>query len=311
MNRNLIFILGLCSLLAVLLFSLSSPVYANQSPSPVVSTGWLADHSGMENLIIIDIRTSDEYGAGHIANSINIPFEVPVSAWIIMKDDLLLEVPEKDDLFDTLGSYGLTKHSMVVVVTSGAADPPYPLANATRVADTLIYAGVKNVSILDGGYAQWVAEDRAITTDVPAINSVSYDGKINKKMFVSIDYVKKLTEQEHGKSILVDARDANVYNGSVIETYANKAGHIPTAKSLPTVLIWDEDGNYKSKGDLKDIAKAVVGKDKDREIVVYCGVGGYASSWWFVLTQILGYEKVKIYDGAAQEWVKYYDMTLD
>jgi thiosulfate/3-mercaptopyruvate sulfurtransferase len=44
------------------------------------------------------------------------------------------------------------------------------------------------------------------------------------------------------------------------------------------------------------------------EIIVYCGVGGYASSWWYLLTQVLGYENVKFYDGSAQEWVREYDM---
>ena len=48
---------------------------------------------------------------------------------------------------------------------------------------------------------------------------------------------------------------------------------------------------------------------KNQDIIVYCGVGGYASSWWFVLTQVLGYQNVKLYDGAAQEWVRYYDMV--
>ncbi|UCE53572.1 MAG: hypothetical protein JSV31_30770 [Desulfobacterales bacterium] len=37
--------------------------------------------------------------------------------------------------------------------------------------------------------------------------------------------------------------------------------------------------------------------------------GGYASSWWFVLTQVAGYNNVKLYDGSAQEWIRYYDMV--
>jgi thiosulfate/3-mercaptopyruvate sulfurtransferase len=57
------------------------------------------------------------------------------------------------------------------------------------------------------------------------------------------------------------------------------------------------------------MAAGVVGGPRSQEIIVYCGVGGYASSWWFVLTQVLGYENVKIYDGSAQEWAKSYDMV--
>jgi len=50
------------------------------------------------------------------------------------------------------------------------------------------------------------------------------------------------------------------------------------------------------------MAAGVIGKDRDREVIAYCGVGGYASSWCFVLRELLGYHNVKIYDGAAQEW---------
>ena len=311
MNKKLFFILGRCGLLLFIFCSFGNPVHARHPSSPVVSADWLASHSDMSNLVIVDIRTNSEYATGHITNSINIPFEARVSAWIIMKDDLLLEVPEKDDLFNTLGAHGITKHSTVVVVTSGPAEPPYPLADATRVADTLIYSGLKNVSILDGGYAKWLDEGRPTTREIPAIHPVNYHGRVKKKMFVSIDYVKKLTEKNGKKSILIDARDANVYDGSVIEPFADKAGHIPTAQLLPTVLIWNKDGTYKSKQELKDLAEAVVDNNKRREIVVYCGVGGYAGSWWFVLTQLLDYRNVKMYDGAAQEWARYYDMVLD
>ncbi len=55
---------------------------------------------------------------------------------------------------------------------------------------------------------------------------------------------------------------------------------------------------------LRGMAEGVLGPDRDRHIIAYCGVGGYASAWWFVLAQILGYRNVKIYDGAAEAWVK-------
>jgi thiosulfate/3-mercaptopyruvate sulfurtransferase len=52
------------------------------------------------------------------------------------------------------------------------------------------------------------------------------------------------------------------------------------------------------------MASGVIGQPKANEIIVYCGVGGYASSWWFVLTQVLEYDKVRIFDGSIQEWSK-------
>ncbi len=228
-----------------------------------------------------------------------------------------------DDLFDTIGNLGITKGSPVVVVTApNPAEPPfYGLANATRVALTLIYAGVKNVAILDGGYAKWSAEGKAVETVVNEPHGIAYRNKVNKAMLASRQDVKKGLH----KAGILDARDADVYFGVTIEPFANKAGHIPSAKSLPAPWIWEvksaEPGatptyyTYKDKETLSAMASGVLREPwgnqghKNQDIIVYCGVGGYESSWWFVLTQVLGYQNVKFYDGAAQEWVKYYDMV--
>jgi thiosulfate/3-mercaptopyruvate sulfurtransferase len=130
-------------------------------------------------------------------------------------------------------------------------------------------------------------------------------------MFVPAAYVQK----RGGEAVIIDARDAVVYDGGVTEPFADKPGHIPGARSLPAPWIWNEnpDGTYtyKDSKTLLTMASGVIGDPGSQEIIVYCGVGGYASSWWFVFTQALGYQNVKIYDGAAQEWVKHYDMVVD
>ena len=312
MKQRTIFIFKGLMLFGALFFLLAGQSAQAYHHTPaVVSTDWLEANGDFRNLVVLDIRSSAEYETDHIAESINEPFEVPFSAWITMRDDLLLEVPDKADLFAALGALGITNRSFVVVVTQGAAVPPYPTANATRVADTLIYAGVKNVAILDGGYAKWAAEGRETTQDVPTITPTKYRGHVNRRMFVTINYVYNQINRTHGGAILIDARDAEVYNGLVTEPWADQPGHIPTAKSLPTPLIWNEDGTYKSTEELQTLATAVIGNNKHKEIIIYCGVGGYASSWWYVLTQELGYTNVKIFDGAAQEWNMYYDMVLD
>jgi thiosulfate/3-mercaptopyruvate sulfurtransferase len=250
----------------------------------------------------LDVRPAARYGEGHIPNAISAPFEVPVSAWITMKDDLLLEVPGKAELFATIGSLGITPTSWVVVVSASNPGEPaaYGYSAATRVADTLIYAGVANASILDGGYARWVADGGAVTTAVPRVTPVTYAGEVQTSMFVSTQYVKSRI----GKATLIDARGADVYYGETVEPFANKAGHIPTAKSLPTPWLWDAEGLFKSSTVLSKMAFGAIGWDAHREIIVYCGVGGYASTVWFVLSQVLGYRNVRFYDGSAQEWVR-------
>jgi thiosulfate/3-mercaptopyruvate sulfurtransferase len=284
-----------------------SALASARSVEPIVSTHWLAANQDMENLVILDVRGANDYASGHIPKSINVSFVVPVSAWIVMRNELLLELPEVAALFNTIGSCGISPGSIVVIVSSTATppNPPYPLADATRVADTLIYVGVKNVAILDGGFPKWAKEGKPTTADVPKVNAGIYQGKTNEAMFVSMDDVRK----QKGKAILVDARDADVYIGMTMEPFANKAGHIPGARCLPAPWMWNPDGTYKDGKALSALASGIITEDKAKEIIVYCGVGGYASSWWFVLTQVLGYQNVKIYDGAAQEWVRQNEMV--
>ena len=313
MKKKALFALTVFILIGSLLLGYAQ---ANQTPprartvDPIVSTDWLAANIGLRNLVILDVRTANEYAAGHIPNSINTPFGPP---WIVARGGLSLELPEEADLFKTIGSLGITSESLVVIVTTKVSppNPPYAIAGATRVADTLIYAGIKNVAILDGGYPKWAAEGRSKTEGgSPSVNSITYQGKVNKEMVVSLEYVQRQIKN----AVIIDARDADVYFGVTIEPFASKAGHIPNAKSLPTPWMWNRDkdgtfnGTYKNAETLGAMASGVIGRDKAKEIIIYCGVGGYASSWWFVLTQVLGYENVKIYDGSAQEWALHYDM---
>jgi len=313
MKRKTDVVLKICLVMTALLF-MTILAYGNPSqPIPaLVSTEWLAANSSLENLILIDVRTNTEYAAGHIAGAINVPFEVPFSAWITMRNDLLFEVPETQELFNTLGSLGITCHSSVVVITSGTANPPYPLANATWAADILLYTGVKNAAILDGGFNLWAAEGKPVTAAVPSITPVTFRGWVDTRMFVTREYVKaKITHKSRRPFVLIDARDAEVYSGAVIDPYAPKAGHIPTAKSLPTVSLWTEDGKYKPVPELAQLAAKVAGEARGTEIVVYCSVGGYASTLYYVLSELLGYNNVRIYEGSTQEWVIYDDMVLD
>ena len=305
-------VLGLPAFILMASLFLAGHAYAEHVPpwgraiDPIVSTDWLAVNSGLDSLVILDIRGGADYAAGHIPKAINVPFTDPFSSeWVVSDPNgLWLQLPEKAALFNTIGSRGIKKDSLVVIVTTTGV-PPYPLANATRVADTLIYAGVKNVAILDGGYPKWIAEGKSTTAETPVVQPIPYRAKVDEEMFVSIEYVRR----HIGRVLILDARDADVYFGVTIEPFADKAGHIPSARSLPTPWMWNSDGTYKDTEILSAMASGVIGKHKANEIIVYCGVGGYASSWWFVLTQVLGYENVKIYDGSAQEWVRYYDMV--
>jgi len=260
--------------------------------SPFVSTDWLERNLKNPKLVIIDARPSWEYEAGHIPGAINSFF----GAWVTERDGLSLELPADDYLLDLVGSLGIKSTSTIVVVT--AADNSYSRADATRIAFTMIIAGLKSVSVLDGGYAKWLDENRRVSIGAAKPKSGTYKAKVRRNIVVSKAYVMGRL----GKAAIVDARDAGVYFGVAIEPFAPRPGHIKGAVSLPTPWLYTAEGTLLNRDDIEAMAINAVGRDKSKEIIIYCGVGGYTSTWWFILTQMLGYRKVKFYDGSAQDW---------
>jgi len=276
---------------------------------PVVSTAWLEANLDMEGLVVVDTRPADAYAAGHIPGAVNIPagFYVNATPEDMAPGALYMELPEEADLFALIGNAGITADSKVVVVGGLDPMPTYGLADATRVADTLIWAGIANVGVLDGSYVKWVADGKAVSTEAPTVTPVEYTATVDADMWVSTEYVA----DSIGEAIIIDARDANVYAGEATEPWAPEAGHIESALSLPAPLLWNEAGwTYKSVAELEQLVAAVFTADKADEIIIYCGVGGYESAWWYVLTQMLGYTNAKMYDGAAQAWVVDHDMVM-
>jgi thiosulfate/3-mercaptopyruvate sulfurtransferase len=277
--------------------------------APIVSTQWLKDNIETQHLIILDSRAPDNYAKGHIPGAINVPGLGNFYLCLFAPDcGLWMELPEEGALLTTIGNAGITGDSRVVVV-GRTVDPyaAYAVADAARVAITLLYAGVKNVALLNGGYDKWAAEGRPTSTVPVKPTAVTYTGLVNKAMFVTKDYVEK----KIGKSVIVEAREADIYFGIIQEPWTKRAGHIPSAKDLPAPWFWtfEKDkkgaityGTWKDANVIKEMALAVLGEDASKEIIVYCGVGGYASADWFALTQMIGYTNVKFYDGSMQEW---------
>jgi thiosulfate/3-mercaptopyruvate sulfurtransferase len=290
--------------------STTQPTSPTRGIAPIVSTQWLANNiDAIPNLVILDSRAPDNYAKGHIPGSINVPGLGNFYLCLFAPDcGLWMELPEDSALLTTIGNAGITGDSLVVVV-GRTVDPyaAYAVADAARAAITLLYAGVKNVALLSGGYDKWAAEKRARSTVPVKPKAVTYSGPVHKAMFVTKDYVEK----KIGKSTLVEAREADIYYGLIQEPWTVRAGHIPSAKNLPSPWFWtfEKDkkgairyGTWKDANVIREMALTVLGEDASEEIIVYCGVGGYASPLWFALTQIVGYTNAKVYDGSMQEW---------
>jgi thiosulfate/3-mercaptopyruvate sulfurtransferase len=274
---------------------------------PLISVDQLAKDINDPSVKVIDIRNNNEYKKGHIPGAVNIPF----SSWTIEKNGLLLELPAINDLFRLIENAGITEGSTVVVVNK--AEDVHSLTDVARVAVTLIYIGQERVTILNGGYNHWVKKRKTVSKSNVKPSPVKYKGKVNKNIFITKNYVRR----NIGKSTIIDARAPEVYFGVTDRPFGMKLsfndrmGHIPTAKSLPTPWLWNEDGTYRSTEEYTEIANGIVGKNKSREIIIYCGVGGNSAGCWYVLTRLLGYKNVKYYNGSAQEWTRDHKMPME
>ena len=259
---------------------------------PVVSTDWLEQN--LSTVVVVDVRKVEEYKAGHIPGAVNVFY----GTWAIKRGDLLNELPADDDLKDILSSAGIEPGSLIVVV--GKVDAPTDRVDSSRVAWTLRYAGVENVSLLSGGYNKWVNDKKPVSTDAVKPRSKPYKGKFNKEYLIK----KNEVMSRLGKALFVDCRESDFYNGKKKLDFVARLGHIKGAVNLPTSMMYEKDATYKTGNELSAIATPVVGSDLSKEIIIYCDTGKFCSAWWFMLHELLGYKDVKVYDGSMMEWAK-------
>jgi thiosulfate/3-mercaptopyruvate sulfurtransferase len=149
-------------------------------------------------------------------------------------------------------------------------------------------------------------EKRTLTTEATKVARAEYhaskpDESIRARKEEIFAAVEKRRPAE-----LVDVRSADEFTGKIIappgmtET-AQRAGHIPGAANIPWAQAANEDGTFKSADALKALydGKGVTGAG---EVIAYCRIGERSSHSWFVLKYLLGYDKVKNYDGSWTEW---------
>lgn len=283
------------SMLIILVLLLLIPVTLQaRDLQPIVSTDWLEKNLSGSKLVIVDIRKVEDYRAGHIPGSINAVY----GTWAVAKEGLDNEIPADDDLRDLLGSNGIDPDSWVIVV--GQVNTATDRVNRTRVAWTLIYAGVGNVAILDGGFNKWVADKKPVSTEAVRPKPKTYKGVFNRNIVADKAYVLSHLQ----KDVVIDSREPDYYSGKAKVASVPKAGHIRGTGNLPISLSFNRDGTFKDKAELAVTAARVVGTNLSREIIVYCNTGRESSNWWFLLREVLGYKNVRNYDGSMQEWGK-------
>ena len=264
-------------------------------PESLVTTDWDAEHGNDANvrLVEVDVDTS-AYDEGHIAGAVGWNWQSQLQA-SLRRD--LISGPELEAL---LGVAGIDYNTTVILY--GDNNNWF----AAWAFWQLKYYGHGDVRLMNGGRAKWVADGRPLTTDAASHAAKSYRAsEPNQDIRAYRDAV--LGAVFASSVALVDVRAPAEYSGELLapanlpQEGSQRGGHIPGAANVPWGQAVNEDGTFKSADELTALYGGK-GIDGSKETIAYCRIGERSSHTWFVLTQLLGHQNVRNYDGSWTEW---------
>ena len=282
---------------ALALLAAAPAVAADQQP--LVSAAWLNGHLHDANLVVLDIRSAidgskpETFAQGHIPGGVHSDYDK--AGWRVTRNNVPFMVPTTPELEKLIGDLGIDENSHVVVVPAGVNVLDF--GSAARTYWTLKYAGVGNVSILDGGLAAWKAASLPLATGAQASSPAIFTATIDNSILALASEVE--TFEKSGGATLVDARPVSFFLGKEKAPAALAYGHIPGALNIDSATFYDPTTNrLKPKAELATIA----GEVPAGATIAYCNTGHWAATDWFVLHELLGRKQARLYAGSMVEW---------
>ena len=275
--------------------SIESRGYAH--PEALVSTDWVAAHLDDPAVRIVE---SDEdvllYDVGHVPGAVKVDWHTD------------LQHPLHRDYLDEEAFARLMREKGIAPDTTVVFYGDKNNWWATYALWVFRLFGHDRVKIMDGGRKKWDDEGRPTSTDYPSVPATEYpvpkrdDEKIRAFREDVLEHVRR-----HGQ--LVDVRSPEEFRGEKLhmpeypQEGAVRGGHIPGAKSMPWARAVNPDtGEFRSADELKELYEGQLGLQPGEETIAYCRIGERSSHTWFALSYLLGWPKVRNYDGSWTEW---------
>ncbi|MDX2375354.1 sulfurtransferase [Microbacterium sp. LRZ72] len=263
-------------------------------PERLVTGAWLQERLGTDGLVVVE---SDEdvllYETGHIPGAVKVDWHTELN------DPVVRDYVDGEGFAALMRRKGISRDDTVVI---------YGDKNNWWAAYALwVFSlfGHEDVRLLDGGRDRWIADGRAITTDLPAPRTSEYPvvERDDSRLRAYKDDVL-----EHLGKPMIDVRSPEEYSGerttapAYPEEGALRAGHIPGAQSVPWGKAVADDGTFRPRAELSDIYFDGASLSAGDDVIAYCRIGERSSHTWFVLTHLLGLPNVRNYDGSWTEW---------
>jgi thiosulfate/3-mercaptopyruvate sulfurtransferase len=266
-------------------------------PEVLVSTDWVASHLEDPGVRIIESNEDPLlYTTGHVAGAVEVDWTRDLN------DPVRRDYLGREGFEALMRRIGVTRDTTVVF---------YGDRNnwwATYAFWVFQLFGHDKAKVMDGGRIKWVNEGRPLSKETPSYPASDYQAaeRDDKTIRAFRDEVLKHVE---GRMPLIDVRSPAEYTGERLHMpeYPNegalRGGHIPGAANVPWAkAVNPDDGTFKPAEELRSLYEQEAGLKPKDDVVVYCRIGERSSHTWFVLTHLLGYERVRNYDGSWTEW---------
>ena len=265
-------------------------------PEALVDTAWVADHLNDPKVRIVECdEDSLLYDQGHIPGAVKID-------WVgELNDPIIRDYLDRERFEQLMVSKGISNDTTVVFY--GDKHNWW----ATYALWVFKLFGHADARIMNGGRAKWIAEGRPLTREVPSYPPGEYHAPERNDAAIRAFRDQVLAHIRQSGTALVDVRSPQEYTGERLhmpeypQEGALRGGHIPTAVNIPWASAVREDSTFKSADELRELY-ASKGITPDKDVIAYCRIGERSSHTWFVLTYLLGYPKVRNYDGSWTEW---------